>query len=474
MIFQSWTFMLFFAIFLVVFYGIRKFPMLRVSFLVLAAYVFYGWLAWCIFYNWLALLYPVLMIYITVVNWFCVRRMEGGNRKLWLGIAVTLSLLVLCFFKYTDFLIENINMAFNTELPPLTSLPKWKWAMLPAGLSFFTFQGLSYAIDAYRGEVKPEPNIIRFAAYISLFTNVLSGPIERASNMLPQIERVPRITMLDVTDGASLFLVGMFKKVVMADWLDKYVSTIYPNAASHNTASLVAATFAYTWQIYFDFAGYTDMARGVARLMGFKIILNFNNPYTATDLGDFWGRWHISLSSWIKDYLYIPLGGNRKGPARMYFNIFVAMVLSGIWHGAGWLYIVWGALHAFGRMITREAERTAFYRDRVPRFCKQLLVFAFVMVTWIFFKVGSMPSGTLKDAWDILKRICSSSWLADPRLPLLPISFVLMIWIYQFVYNSKVQKLLQPAPVRVALAVIMIVCLFVCQQAPAKFIYTNY
>lgn len=462
MFFNTWTFGLFFAIFLALWYCVRKFAMVRVTLLVLASYVFYGWLGW-----WL----PLLMIYITAVNWACVLMMERGNKKLWLTIAVTLSLLVLCFFKYTDFLIDNINSAFGTHLATLGSMKGWRWAVQPAGLSFFTFMGVSYAMDCYRGEIKPERNIVRFAAYISLFTNFMMGPIERASNMLPQIERVPRVTMQDITDGASLFLVGMFKKIVLADWLGKYVETIYPNAATHNTASLVAATFAYTWQIYFDFAGYTDMARGVARIMGFKLILNFNNPYTATDLGDFWGRWHISLSSWIKDYLYIPLGGNRKGPARMYFNIFVAMVLSGIWHGAGWLFIVWGGLHALGRMVTREAERTSIYRDKVPRFCKQLLVFVFVMITWIFFKVGMLPTGTLQDAWRILARIFSTSWLADPRVPLLPMAFVLTIWTYQFLYNSKMQNLLKPAPVKVALAVLMIVCLFICQQAPAKFVY---
>ncbi len=461
MFFNTWTFGLFFAIFLVLWYGVKKYAMLRVTLLVLASYVFYGCLGW-----WL----PLLMIYITAVNWFCVRKMhDTGRKNLWLTIAVTLSLLVLCFFKYTDFLIDNINMAFGTHLSTLASLKGWRWAVQPAGLSFFTFMGLSYAMDAYRGEIKPERNIVNFAAYISLFTNFMMGPIERASNMLPQIERVPRVTLQDVCDGASLLLVGMFKKVVLADWLGKYVNPIYDNPGSHTGSTLVVGTFVYAWQIYFDFSGYTDMARGVARIMGFKLILNFNNPYTATDLGDFWGRWHISLSSWIKDYLYIPLGGNRRGPARMYFNIFVAMVLSGIWHGAAWTYIMWGALHALGRMITREAERTAFYRDRVPRLAKQFLVFGFVMLTWLFFRAK-----TIEDAWIMLKRIFSTSWLADPRVPLLPLSFILVIWLYQLAFNSKVQGLLKPAWVKVSLAVLMIVCLFICQQAPAKFIYSQY
>lgn len=460
MFFNTWTFGLFFAIFLVLWYSVRKFALLRTALLVLASYVFYGWLG-----AWL----PILMVYITVVNWYCVLRMERGNKNLWLTIAVTLSLLVLCFFKYTDFLIENINSVFGTQLATLASMKGWRWAVQPAGLSFFTFMGLSYAMDAYRGEIKPERNIVRFAGYISLFTNFMMGPIERASNMLPQIERVPRVSLQDISDGASLVLVGMFKKIVMADWLGKYVNPIYDNPGAHTGSTLVIGTFVYAWQIYFDFSGYTDMARGIARMMGFKLILNFNNPYTATDLGDFWGRWHISLSSWIKDYLYIPLGGNRKGPARMYFNIFVAMVLSGIWHGAAWTYIIWGALHALGRMITREAERTAFYRDTVPRFAKQLLVFGFVMVTWIFFRAK-----TIEDAWIVLKKIFSTSWMMDPRVPLLPLSFILVIWTYQFLFNSKLNSLLKPAPVKVALAVLMIVCLFVCQQAPAKFIYSQY
>ncbi len=211
------------------------------------------------------------------------------------------------------------------------------------------------------------------------------------------------------------------------------------------------------------------MARGVARIMGFKLILNFNNPYTATDLGDFWGRWHISLSSLIKDYLYIPLGGNRRGPARMYFNIFVAMVLSGIWHGAGLDLHHVGRAARLGRMITREAERTAFYSRPRPAPRQTVSRLRFRDAHWLFFRAK-----TIEDAWIKLKRIFSTSWLADPRVPLLPLSFILVIWLYQLAFNSKVQGLLKPAWVKVSLAVLMIVCLFICQQAPAKFIYSQY
>src|SRR5262249_1956621 len=185
------------------------------------------------------------------------------------------------------------------------------------------------------------------------------------------------------------------------------------------------------WQIYFDFSGYTDMARGIAQVMGFHLMLNFNNPYTATGLGDFWNRWHISLSTWFKDYLYFPLGGNRGGKLRTYRNMFITMVVSGIWHGAAWPFVIWGALHALGRCATRELKVPTFYKERVPRLLKQMLVFAFVTFTWIFFRALS-----LDDAWLIIRRIGTAAWV-DPQFPLLMAGLVLAVWLYQLMYNSR-------------------------------------
>jgi D-alanyl-lipoteichoic acid acyltransferase DltB (MBOAT superfamily) len=217
----------------------------------------------------------------------------------------------------------------------------------------------------------------------------------------------------------------------------------------------VLATFAFGWQIYFDFSGYTDMARGIARMMGFNLMLNFNNPYLATSLGDFWGRWHISLSSWFKDYLYIPLGGNRKGKFHTYRNMFITMVVSGLWHGAAWTFVIWGALHAVGRFLTRELERTEFYKGKVPKLVKQVSVFIFVTFAWIFFRAES-----LSDAVLIVSRIFTAG-LANPNFPILALFFCLSIWIYQFLFESRVKRLLDLAPIKVGAICFMLLYLII-------------
>jgi D-alanyl-lipoteichoic acid acyltransferase DltB (MBOAT superfamily) len=246
---------------------------------------------------------------------------------------------------------------------------------------------------------------------------------------------------------------------------------VYGNPVQFQAPALLLATVAFGWQIYFDFSGYTDMARGIAQLMGFRLMLNFNNPYTATGLGDFWNRWHISLSSWFKDYLYFPLGGSRRGPWRTYFNMFVTMVVSGIWHGANWTFVIWGGLHALGRCLTREVEQTEFYKERIPRLAKQIVVFSFVTFTWIFFRAQ-----TLGDAWLIIKGMVTTGW-TDPRFPLLMAALVLAVWLYQLVFNSRsaLRRLLEAAPVRVGLAVLMIWYLVIVAQPSTKqFIYFQF
>ena len=209
----------------------------------------------------------------------------------------------------------------------------WSY-VLPVGISFFTFQSMSYSIDFYLGKVARERNFLRFATFVCFFPQLMAGPIERAKHLLPQFRQPPPLRLADLSDGLSLFLVGLFKKLALANYLSLYVDRVYDNPGEQAAAALVLATFAFAWQIFFDFSGYTDMARGVARMMGFQLILNFNNPYLATGLGDFWSRWHISLSTWFRDYVYIPLGGNRHGAIATYRNLFITFLVSGIWHGA--------------------------------------------------------------------------------------------------------------------------------------------
>jgi D-alanyl-lipoteichoic acid acyltransferase DltB (MBOAT superfamily) len=296
----------------------------------------------------------------------------------------------------------------------------------------------------------------------------MAGPIERARQLLPQLREFPPIRLQNFTDGSSLFLVGLFKKLALANYLALYVERVYDNPKAFGAPALMLATFAFAWQIFFDFSGYTDMARGVARLLGFNLVLNFNNPYLATGLGDFWTRWHISLSTWFRDYVYIPLGGNQRGVLNTYRNLLVTFLLSGLWHGAAWTFFIWGALHALGVMATRELERSAFYRDQVPRLLKQLCVFAFVCFTWIFFRAES-----LGDARLIVRRIFNAVW-SDPQIPALMLGLVGWVWLYQFVCESRCREIWLTGFVRVGAAVFMVLYLFLFSAGGGSFIYFQF
>ena len=226
---------------------------------------------------------------------------------------------------------------------------------------------------------------------------------------------MPPLALADVTDGLSLFVVGLFKKVAIANYLALFVDPIYAAPDRYSGGALAMATFAFAWQIYCDFSGYTDMVRGVARMMGLRLMLNFDHPYLATGLGDFWSRWHISLSTWFRDYVYVPLGGNRIGSYLTYRNLFLTMLISGLWHGASWTFVAWGAIHGTAYVMTRDVERSEWYKRRVPVFIKRLAVFCFVCFTWIFFRADSMA-----DAWLIITKIAQVAW-GDPGFPILAV-----------------------------------------------------
>lgn len=397
-----------------------------------------------------------------------------SSRKIWLLISLVNNLALLLFFKYARFLVDNLNAAFTSlhlslSLPdPSTLMPFAFPYVLPVGISFFTFQSLSYTIDFYFGNVYRERNFLRFATFVCFFPQLMAGPIERAKHLLPQFNEFPKVSLRNFTDGASLFIVGLFKKLALANYLSFYVERVYENPKAFGAPALMLATFAFAWQIFFDFSGYTDMARGVAQILGFRLILNFNNPYLSTGLGEFWTRWHISLSSWFRDYVYIPLGGNREGLLKMYRNLFITFLISGIWHGAAWTFAAWGILHALGVMVTRELERSAFYRERVPRLLKQLAVFIFVCFTWIFFRADS-----LSDAFLICSRILHAAW-TDPQIPALMLALVLIVWIYQFMLESPLRRLLQTSVVRVSVVVAMFLYLCVCSSGAGSFIYFQF
>ena len=313
-----------------------------------------------------------------------------------------------------------------------------------------------------------ERNFLRFATFVCFFPQLMAGPIERARHLLPQFYQFPPVRLQNFTDGASLFLVGLFKKLALANYLSFYVERVYDNPGAFGAPSLFLSTVAFGWQIFFDFSGYTVMARGVAKVMGFNLILNFNNPYLATGIGEFWQRWHISLSSWFRDYVYIPLGGNRNGTLATYRNLFLTFFISGIWHGANWTFMIWGALHGLGVLVTRELERSQYYRERVPKLLKQFGVFLFVTFTWIFFRADS-----LSDAWLVVRRIFGSAW-HDPQIPALMLLLMAAIWLYQFLYESKFREVLAHGVVRVTLAVGMVVYLCVCSSGGGAFIYFQF
>jgi D-alanyl-lipoteichoic acid acyltransferase DltB (MBOAT superfamily) len=266
-----------------------------------------------------------------------------------------------------------------------------------------------------------------------------------------------------------LFVVGLFKKLALADYLALYVAKVFDSPGEHHAPALVLASVAFAWQIYFDFSGYTDMARGVARLLGFRLMLNFNHPYLATGLGDFWRRWHISLSTWFRDYVYIPLGGNRRGEVRTYVNMALTMVISGLWHGAAWTFVIWGALHALYRLLTRRLESSRFYAERVPAFAKRLWVFALVTLAWVFFRAESVS-----DAWTIVARIFTSGW-ADPRCPVLVLLLIACVWCYQALCESRLRWVVALAPVRIAMVVFMVLYLLIMTPSGTQgFIYLQF
>lgn len=506
MLFHTWTFLVFFAIVYPIYLAIKG-TRLRLPWLVLSSYVFYGW--------WNPV-YLVLVAGATAIDWVSVVGMDRTRwRRSWLMLSIGTNLGLLGFFKYAKFLVENLNtLAHWLGLPFALSNPNVRFIsdgvnavlyglglpfrvptfeyLLPVGISFFVFQSMSYTIDFYRGRIGRAPSFICYATFVAFFPQLVAGPIERAANLLPQLRETPQVTRHDVADGLSLFVVGLFKKIALADYLAPYVDRIYADPGSQAAPALLLATIAFAWQIYFDFSGYTDMARGVGRLLGMRLMLNFDNPYLATGLGDFWRRWHISLSSWFKDYVYLAMGGNRRGEFRTYVNMVLTMLISGLWHGAMWTFVIWGAVHAAGRVLTRALEGTAVYRDRVPDLAKRVLTFSIVTLAWVFFRATSVGDACLilqRIVWggwakpafqesdrmaDTLSRTVAGGWF-DPRFPLVLLGMVLSIWLYQFLYESHLRGFLARPAVRVTLVVAMVLYMATCvTSSGATFIYFQF
>ena len=365
--------------------------------LLLASYYFYM----CWNYK-----YVVLILFTTTVNYFAGMGIgttqNRFRKKLYLALGVGSSLAVLFFFKYFNFFGESLNSLF-TQFNIFYKIPAYR-VLLPVGISFFTFQTLSYTLDIYFGKEKIERHFGIFALFVSFFPQLVAGPIERSVNLLPQFKKEHKLKYSNVRDGIVFMLWGYFKKVVIADRLSEYVNIVYNNPVSHSGWQNVIATLFFTFQIYCDFSGYSDIAIGTAKIMGIDLMTNFRRPYFALNIREFWQRWHISLSTWFKDYFYIPLGGNRVPGLRRYFNLFATFVVSGLWHGANWTFVIWGALHGFYMIF---AIRTKKIREKINQFTglaqrpgllklwQTATTFVLVYFAWIFFRANSLKEAIL-------------------------------------------------------------------------------
>jgi alginate O-acetyltransferase complex protein AlgI len=364
-------------------------------FLLGASYFFYGWWDWR---------FLLLMIFSTIVDYFIALRIAeqtpGTRRRTLLIISLCLNFGFLGFFKYCNFFVDSfasmLNMAGVHSVPIL--LLK---VILPPGISFYTFQEVAYVIDVYKGELQPSRSFVDYGLFITLFPHLIAGPIQRPSHLLPQVQRPRCFQERAFFDGCVLIVCGLFRKTVIADGCANLANAAFAGRLGANFWATLIGVYAFAWQIYGDFSGYSDIARGSAQLLGFHFMVNFRQPYFARSLQDFWRRWHISLSTWLRDYLYIPLGGNRKGPERTYLNLMTTMLLGGLWHGANWTFVVWGGIHGVWLSIER-----FFSRGREPSsWYSRIFTLVVVGVSWIFFRANSLAA-----ALEMLRSTANFHW----------------------------------------------------------------
>jgi D-alanyl-lipoteichoic acid acyltransferase DltB (MBOAT superfamily) len=387
MLFNSFHFLIFFIVVTSLYFALpfRN----RAWFLLLAS---------CYFYMVFVPVYILILGFTIVVDYFAgiyIENAAGRRRKLFLIYSLVANIGVLAFFKYFTFL--NDNLSYFLHLLHRSNPIPYLAILLPIGLSFHTFQAMSYTIEVYRGNQKAERNFGIYALYVMFYPQLVAGPIERPQNMLHQFHEKHDFDYRRVTSGLRLMAWGLFKKVVIADRLAVLTDTVFNNPRDYNSLSLAIACFFFAFQIYCDFSGYSDMAIGAARVMGFKLMTNFNKPYQSRTVSEFWKRWHISLSTWFKDYLYISLGGNRVSIPRWYLNLLIVFLVSGLWHGANWTFVIWGGLHGFylifALMTAKSRARIskALWLDRIP-LLPVLTTFVLVDFAWIFFRANDVSS----------------------------------------------------------------------------------
>ena len=414
MIFSSFPYLFFFLTILAL---MRLLPSDRLKKAVLLAgsYVFYAF--WD--YRFVALL-----ALSTLVNYAVGQRIErndGEERRKWLIRGIAFNLVVLGVFKYFNFFIENANALLR---PMHFGIPFLR-IILPIGISFITFEVISYLVDIYRRESRSAGSVAELGLLVAFFPHLIAGPILKPMQFLPEIEKPIRIEWSNIEYGVQIFLLGLVKKMLISDRVAPFVDRVFHAPAQFSSHTVWLAVIAYAIQIFCDFSGYSDMAIGSARCLGFYIPANFNLPYLSQNVTEFWRRWHISLSSWLREYLYIPLGGNRKGKARQYFNLLIVMLLGGLWHGAHWNFVFWGGLHGLGLAVHKLYTDTFWTNERqsgpVLRAVNWLITAVFICVTWVFFRAASFPQAVLilrKMFWLTLP--VGTEWMQTSTLVALP------------------------------------------------------
>ncbi len=467
MLFNSFTFVAFFVVVYGAYLALRRHLRWQNTMLLLASYVFYG--AW----DWRFLL---LLQLSTVIDYGIGRALGNAeseiarNRLLWLSLVVNLG--ILGFFKYFNFFQENAVALLR--LAGLEISPYALNVVLPVGVSFYTFQSLSYTIDIYWRRMQPARSLADYALFVAFFPQLVAGPIERAAVLLPQVERPRTITAAQAHAGLGLILWGYFKKVVVADNVSVIADQVFNDYTQQAGLDLLIGALAFTLQIYGDFSGYTDIARGIAKLMGFELMLNFRLPYFASSPSDFWERWHISLSSWLREYVYIPLGGNRSGASGTYRNLMLTMLIGGLWHGAAWNFVLWGGYHGLALVLYRVFDRRGDVPNAPIRHAARvLLMFCITVGGWILFRCQSMEQilhfathmgvGTSAHTTALLSTVL---WCAAP---------VLAVELVMHVRRDLLVLVHSPLPLRVSLyAMLLLAIAFYGSRAASEFIYFQF
>ena len=413
MLFSSGLFWVLFLIFLPVYALLRSRRQQMVVYVVaFSLYFYYKSSAW----------FFMLLIITSVLDW-CLSRIMSDTRKLWkrrlcLWLSIGMSLSILGFFKYANFFLWNWNQMVEGNFQPLDII-------LPVGISFYTFQSISYIVDVYKGRVSPTETWIEYLFFLSYFPALVAGPIVRADYFLPQIQNRDHASRQEMASGLWLIILGLVKKAVVADYIAQYNDLIFASPTGYSGLESLMGVVGYVVQIYCDFSGYSDMAIGISAIMGFRLTRNFNFPYKSRNLTDFWRRWHISLSTWLRDYVYIPLGGNRRGTLRTYVNNFLTMLVGGLWHGAAWKFIIWGGMHGVG-LIVHKALRPWLVKipDTWPvKAASWTLTMAYVSFLFIFFRAASF-----EDAWLIIRNIFGNFDIAY-LAPFVRVRYVWLIFV---------------------------------------------